>query len=302
MLAHEAGVDEHSDRDEEHRGEEVAHGLEEVLDGHAVLRLGDERSGQERSERDRVAEALRQQREGETDPDGSHGGRLGAIELEDGAHQARNDQQSRHDDAAEKEGEPARRDSELGGAEAAGRERRQRGEQKDGDQILDDQDREHQLAQPSSDAQFRERLGDDGRAGDGHHGAREEALARRPPEDAAGEVSEDDLDADLHRRDDGCSRSHPQQLLDGEFETDGEEEQDDPELGEPADDLVVRHQRERHVRTDEQAGEDVPEHHGLAQALEHHGSDGGDAEHDRQVGEEHVGVVFHGARTVTHAR
>ena len=73
-------VDEHAHRDEEDRGEHVAHRLTSCSIVLALARLGDQRAGDERAERHRVAERLRQQRDGEADADAGDQRRLGAVE------------------------------------------------------------------------------------------------------------------------------------------------------------------------------------------------------------------------------
>ena len=56
------------------------------------------------------------------------------------------------------------------------------------------------------------------------------------------------------------------------------------------DELAVREERDRHVGAEDEARQQVAEHDGLAQPLEHDGRDGRDAEDDRQRDEEAVGI------------
>jgi hypothetical protein len=65
------------------------------------------------------------------------------------------------------------------------------------------------------------------------------------------------------------------QLAQAELETEREHEQDDADLGEHPDRLGIDHERDRHVRTDDQ----TREHHGLTQPMEEHRRDRGHAQH-----------------------
>ena len=174
--------------------------------------------------------------------------------------------------------------------ELAGGQRGQPGEEEDRDQVLDDEDGQHQIAQPPDDAQFSESLDDDGGAGDGDDRAGIEALLRAPAECAAREIACPDLGAHFDDGHQSCRRSDAEELSDGEFEADAEEQQDDAQLRQPLDGFVVRGDGSENVRADDDAGEQVAEHDGLPEALEDDCGNRGDAEHEGEVGEEDVRV------------
>ena len=85
-------------------------------------------------------------------------------------------------------------------------------------------------------------------------------------------------------------RRRAEQLAEAELEPEPEHQEDHAELGERADDLRIRDQRDREVRADDEAREDVAEHDGLPQPLEDQGGHRGDAEDDRQGRQERLRI------------
>ena len=78
-----------------------------------------------------------------------------------------------------------------------------------------------------------------------------------------------------------------------ELEAEREHQQDDAELGQGADGLFVREERDGRVRADDDPGEQVAEHHRQPQPLAGDRGERGRAQHERQVLQEQVGT--HGA-------
>ena len=75
-------VDQHADRNEKDRGEDIADRLHQVLDRLLDARFGDEAAGEKGAECDRVAERRGQQRETERDAHAGDDGRFRPIEAE----------------------------------------------------------------------------------------------------------------------------------------------------------------------------------------------------------------------------
>src|SRR6185369_8316927 len=179
---------------------------------------------------------------------------------------------------------------------------RQHGEQHDGDQVLEDQDAEHDVREPPADALLLERLHDDRRAGDGDERPGVEALERGPAEQLADQVPEPDQQRALDDGDEPRGLRLAEELSQAELEPEREHEEDDAELGERMHRVLVGGERERRVRADERAGEEVPEHHGLMEPLEEDGRHRGDAEDDREGYEEVMGVGHRALRPGRRAR
>ena len=121
--------------------------------------------------------------------------------------------------------------------------------------------------------------------------AGEEALQGRPAEEPSDHVSQPNHDAGLEDGRQARGRTDSHQLAEAELEAEREHQQDHAELGQRLDNDAVRDERDRHVRPDDQAGDDVSEDDRLAEPLEQDGGDRGDAEDDRQGFEKLVGVV-----------
>ncbi len=258
-------------------------------------RFRDQRAADEGTQRDGIPEAVGQQRGGEADPDAGHERRLRAVQPDDGAYQAGNDQHPEDQETGEKREEaPARprkfprRDGAAGGN---GRKDRQ---QEDGDQVLDDQDAEDGLGELPLDALLRERLDDDRRAGDGEDRAAVETLQRSPAEHPARHVPQPDHEAGLHQGGHARGRHHVEKPSEVEFEPQGEHEENDAEFRQRVDRGKIGDQGDGDVGPDDHAGDEVSEDHRLAEPLEDHRGDPGDAENRRQVLEK-FGSAVHGS-------
>jgi hypothetical protein len=109
VAGHKEWVDQHPHGDEEHRSEHVAQRLDEPLDVLPRSRFRDQCTADEGTQRDRIPEAVGQQRGGEADPDAGYERRLRAVHPDDGAYQAGNNQHSEDQETGEKREEaPAR--------------------------------------------------------------------------------------------------------------------------------------------------------------------------------------------------
>ena len=72
-------------------------------------------------------------------------------------------------------------------------------------------------------------------------------------------------------------RSEPNQLAHAELQSEREHQKDHAEFGERVDAVGVGEQRNREVRTDDQAGDQIADYDGLADFLKNDGGDRGDA-------------------------
>jgi hypothetical protein len=75
------------------------------------------------------------------------------------------------------------------------------------------------------------------------------------------------------------------------LEAEREHEQDHAQLGQRVHDGRVGDQRHRHVRPDDQPGDDVAEHHRLAQVVAQHRHHRGDGEDDGEGFQEVIGAM-----------
>ena len=103
------------------------------------------------------------------------------------------------------------------------------------------------------------------------------------PNSRAGDVAEPDHQAALDDRHEPGGGADPDQLAQAELQPQREHQQDHAELGELMGHAGVGEQRDRHVGPDDQAGQQVAEHHRLLEPLEQDGGDRGHAQDGRQV-------------------
>ena len=131
-----------------------------------------------------LAEAEGEQRGGERDPDRDHHGRLGAPQGVHRPHEAGNRHPSDGDEDYEERHQPYTGDEQrLSRRIAPAGQRREERDEEDRDHVLDDEDPEDDVANRPLDPLLGEGAGDDRRARDGHHRARDERLHRRPAEE-----------------------------------------------------------------------------------------------------------------------
>ncbi len=85
--------------------------------------------------------------------------------------------------------------------------------------------------------------------------------------------------------------AHAVELVQGEFDPDGEQQQDDPDLGHQFDGFAIGDQSQP-GGADQQPGQQVGHDGRLAGPLQHHRDHGGEAEKHQQVAQQLV-VCFH---------
>src|SRR5947209_6854078 len=226
-----------------------------------LARFGDQRTGQEGSQRDRIAEGLREERDGEADADARDERRLAAVEPADGTHRPGHEKKADRDQSDEEPHQSSdRRRQRPGGESAPRRDAREDGDQQDGDQVFCDQDAEAELAQLPRDPLLLEGLRDDRGARNGDDGAREQALEARPPEEAADRESQPDHEAGLEQGGEPGRRPDFREPAETELEPERKHQEDDAQLRERLHDDRVGHEGDRHVGPDDQPGEDVAQH------------------------------------------
>jgi hypothetical protein len=103
-------------------------------------------------------------------------------------------------------------------------------------------------------------------------------------------------EADLDDRDKASRRDDAGQRAKIELQAEREHQQDDAKLGEGADRLFVGEERDGRVRPDDDARQQVAEHHGKAQLLACHGGECRRAENQGQVQQEGVRAHRAGCR------
>jgi len=251
----------------------------------------------ERAEGDRVVEHRGEERDTEAKRERGDEEHLVALEAGDVIEEARHAEQADDENHDEENGELQHLEADLAHAGRAGlRETGEKGEQDDGEDVLDDENAEDDLGEFFARlAEFRERLDDDRGRGDGKHRAEEDAVHGAPAEEAAAHlVAEPDHKDDFEQRGDERGEADLGQLAQAEFEPEREHEQDDAHVAQGADGVLVLHQREgRRVGADDESGDDVPERDRLLEPVAQDGHDARD-EHDHGEVVEEFNAV-HGA-------
>ena len=165
---------------------------------------------------------------------------------------------------------------------------RQDDHEQDGEDIFEDQDAEYQtrkLFLPES--QVVECLVDDGRRRHGDHAAEEDGIHPLPPEGGTdGDAEEDHAEDDGQGRDDGRA-THLDDFLETEFQAEGEQQEDDADVGPYMDAGGVDDGRgEGEMRTGNETGHDIAQDQRLTQFLENECHDACADQDERKVGYE----------------
>jgi hypothetical protein len=100
--------------------------------------------------------------------------------------------------------------------------------------------------------------------------------------------------AALDERDQPGRLAHPQEGAQPELQPEREHHENDAEFRQRPDHRRVGHERHGDVRADEHSGDEIAEHHRLAQSLEEQARRRGHAQHQREVLEELGSVVHQG--------
>ncbi|MGF6369610.1 hypothetical protein OKW40_002360 [Paraburkholderia sp. RAU6.4a] len=169
----------------------------------------------------------------------------------------------------------------------------QQHEHRDTENVLDDQNAEHELREAFAfESEIGQRLHDDRRRRDREDRAEEQRVHRSPAERAADLIADPQHQHDFGQRGDDRRRADLEQLAQAEFEAQRKHQEHDAQLAERLDRLFVVDQLERRrVRSDDHAGRDIAEHHRLLQAMEQHGDDAGQRHHDGQILDEADAMV-----------
>src|SRR5215207_6982326 len=120
--------------------------MNQSLDASGFTRFRNQRSHDERAERDGISKRVGKECGGETKSDRPNQRSLGTLQLYDSTHESRNYQHTNYDETDEESDEPDDRDRQA--PRGKSRTRRNRSEQCDHDnrdQILDDQYSEHHV-------------------------------------------------------------------------------------------------------------------------------------------------------------
>ena len=289
-VAHEQRrFDHHAYRDEEDRAEEVLDRFDQSCDPFGCDRFGQERSHDEGAECSR-----------ETGLDGDHHHPQTQAERHDEQRfvveqplqpfEQRGDQvdaQQRPEDQEGSQFEDAAQ--HLGAFELlAHGQRREQHHQHDAHQILDHEDAQHHAREAlSAQPHVVEGLEDDRRRRHREHPSQENAAHVGETQRHARSVPHEHHSRhDRHGGRDGRA-AHAQQFAEREFESHGEKQEDDADVGPHADARRIGDGRaERYRRACQHAGHDVAEDDWLAQSLEDERRTAGGDEDDRQVGNE----------------
>jgi hypothetical protein len=264
----------------------VANGGGQILDFVNVTRLGDDGADKKRAKGHGVAEHRGQERHGKAEPERGDQKHFVAFEFRDVVEHPRHEDESRHQDHGEKDGELEDLHADLRGVErsGAGKPGKDR-EEDDGKHVFDHENAEDDFCEGLARfAQLGQRFDDDGGGGDGEHCSEENAVHRTPSKRAADLVTEPDHQRDFQQRGDERGQADPAELADIELQPEGEHEQDDAHLAEGFHGLLVAHQHERRrVGSNDEAGHDVADDDRLLEAMAEDRGDPGDQHDDGEI-------------------
>ncbi len=295
MLENELRIDERSNGDEEDRDEHVSHGMHQSFDPARLARFRDERPHDERAKCNRISERIGEKRGSETKSDCADERRLVALELHNPSNESRHQKNADYHEPDEEGSKPDNSDRETPRRESgACRNRGEKSDENDGNQVFDDQNSEHHFANPADDVVLVERPRDDRCARDRHDSAGKNAFERGESEEIPGEVSEPHHRARLEERGQARRGRDLTDFLKPELEPEGEHEKDDAKLGQRLEHFLVGRKRYRQVRPDDHAGHQVAEYNRLPEPLEQERRYGRGAKDKRQVFQECVRVVHRG--------
>ena len=284
VLENDVELDQHPDRHEEQRNEDVAEGQELRHRLVGVVGLRDDEAGEERPQCERSPDRLgaeRGERAHENDRDEEQ---LAASGLQDLGEDARHDRTGRDEHSDHDECRLAEGDDEPGGAPGgASREERQREHHGHDAQVLEDQDARGEPAVGGVDVTFLgEQLQDDCGAGQRGQEAKEQGHlpSRRPGrgDGCRGRHGE----PHLARAGDGDLAPHLSEPAERELDPDREEEQDHAYFGEALDPMHVGDEAER-VGPEQHARDDESRERRQTQAVKDEDDDERGAEDHRQV-------------------
>ena len=291
-------VDEQADGDEEDRAEKVAHGMRQRLDLRDLPRLGDDRADQKRAERDAVLELHREQRDAETKPDNGDEQHLVAPEFRHVIEQPRHGDEPDHQQHPEKRAELEQRITDRARGQRAGR--REAREERDHDHREDVFHDENAEDEPRKRllrfAELLQRLEDDRGRRDGENRAEKHAVHLLPAKAAPELVAGPDHEQNLEHGRDERRRADLLQLAQAELQPERKHEENDAQLRERLDGVLIRDERPRRVRTDDDAGQDVAEHDRLFEPAKQHRHDRGDDHDEREILEK--GGVLHAEESI----
>ena len=265
MIQHEARVQEHPHRHEEDAQENVLEGEDVRENAQAVARVADHDSCNKRAqgqgEAGRVAHPGRTQHQKQYQEQKKLSTAGGRGLAEDGRqHEAAGQ------DGCNQEGRRLARGHGERNDEAALRVREdgKHDHHRDQGQVLQQQNAQADAAVKCIDfAGFLQKLQHDGRAAEGHQATEVDALIQRPVQKAGRKDPQDNDQADLEASASQCDRTDPSDAIEGQLDTQVEQEKNDSEFGDELE-FAVRDEVQP-VRAYEHAREDIPDKGRLAQ-------------------------------------
>ena len=267
ILPQQRRFDQHADRHEKNRPEEVFDRRHHFFDRFGFGGPGQYRAHYERAEGRRKADRIGQHDHTEAQAQRNDQQRLG-IEQPPYAPQQRRDQVNRHNEPRNEEKEQFEQPScniRLFDVLLHVKGRKQH-EQHHGEQVFDDQYAEHLPGKFAvTQAQVVERLDDDRGRGHGQHAAEENTVGRGPVQHASGHKAGAHHPGDDHHRRHQRGAAHLHQFIEAELEPERKEQEDDADLGPDIHVIHVRHPFEQEIPAAKESGDDVAQHDRLFQ-------------------------------------
>ena len=286
VLRDDGRGDHHTHGDEEDGAEEVLDRRDDALNVLAFNGLSKNGTHHEGAERGGEAHGLGQRDHAEAQADADDEQDLvveeAARPLEDG----RDDVDAHQEPKDEEERQLGQVEEHLAAGELVGdRHRGQEDHEQDRDQVLDHEGAEHHPGPgPAFQAHVVVGLEDHHRGGHRQQTAQENALHGRPAHGLGGHETQHEHAQELASGRDEGAAAHLEQLLETEFQTQTEHQEDDADLRPLVDRLLGGDPREPgNVRADEEAGEDVAQDERLLEGLGYDGEGAGGYEDDRQI-------------------
>ena len=292
ILPQQRRFDQHADRHEKNRPEEVFDRRHHFFDRFGFGGPGQYRAHYERAEGRRKADRIGQHDHTEAQAQRNDQQRLG-IEQPPYAPQQRRDQVNRHNEPRNEEKEQFEQPScniRLFDVLLHVKGRKQH-EQHHGEQVFDDQYAEHLPGKFAvTQAQVVERLDDDRGRGHGQHAAEENTVGRGPVQHASGHKAGAHHPGDDHHRRHQRRAAHLHQFIEAELEPERKEQEDDADLGPDIHVIHVRHPFEQEIPAAKESGDDVAQHDRLFQFFEQQCNDTRHAQNQREVGNQRIKV------------
>ena len=290
-VLHEHGrLDEHADRHEEDRSEQILDRSGDLLDALGLGRTGQNGPHDESAQGGREPRVGRHDDHAQTESQRHDEQRLGIKEAPDTLEESRNQIDAHDEPQHQKENETEKlpRHGQIS-HRPLGEKRREEYHQHDREQVFDHQHAEHERREPLiAQPQIVERLDDDRRRRHRQHAAQKNAVGRRPAEQLAGHEPGAHHPRDDDQRGQQRRAAHVDELLEADLQSQREKQEDDADLSPQVDVRHIGNSLEQEIAAAQKAGYDIAQHDGLLESFEKERRDSRHGEDQRQIGYQRI--------------